>query len=113
MLRRCRLTPTACRDRCTRQIVGRGAEAAGRDHDVDPFDGRLEDRDVVSEAVADRGVERHVDAEFGESFGEPLRVRIEALAGDDLVADGDNFCTHRQNSPSCLRESYGLRTRLR
>ena len=48
-----------------RQIVERGAQAAGRDHQFDAVEGAAEGVAHVVVLVADHGFARHVDAQAG------------------------------------------------
>ena len=81
-------------DRVAREVVGRGAEAAGADDDLRPIDRRAEHGDVVFQVVADGRVEGDRDADLAQPLAEPLAIGVQPLAAGQLVANGNDFGTH-------------------
>ena len=84
--------------RLARQIVGRRAKSAGGQDHVGPGDRLAKHLDAGRQFVADGGMIEHADAQLLEPLAEPLGVRVERLAADDFVADGDDFGIHGQSS---------------
>ena len=83
-------------DRLAGEIVGRRAQPAGATHEVGPVDRRPKHGHVRLQFVADRGVKHHVDAQLREPLGEPLAVGVQPLPAGKLVADRNDFRTHRR-----------------
>src|ERR1039458_5559990 len=81
------------RIRSARAAAG-GAEAAGENQDGRAAHGLAHLGAQAVAAVADDALGDHFDAELVQLSGEVERVGIDAIAGEHLAADGDDFGVH-------------------
>ena len=81
-------------DGFAREIVQRGAQAAGRDHQFDAVERAAEGVANVVVLVADHGFAGDGDAQMVEPLGEEKRVGIDAVGREQFRADGDDFSLH-------------------
>ncbi len=92
-----------------RQVVLRGAKAAGEEDQPGPAGGDVEGADVGVEVVGDGGVPADGDPDLGEAAAEPLAVGVEVLAAGQFTADGEDFAFHGAGAWGRARSYYRIR----
>ena len=92
------LRPSSVGHGFARQIVQRGAQAAGRDHQLDAVERAAEGVANVVVLIADDGFAGHGDAEMVEPLGEEKRVGIDAVGREQFRTDRDDFSLHAWES---------------
>ena len=66
--------------------------------------------DIVLQAVAYGRVVGYRKAQLDKSLANPLRVSIQPLTGNQLIADSYNFCTH-SISANFLQPQFSVETK--
>src|SRR6185436_7141586 len=77
-----------------RQVIDRGAQSAVDDHGVGPLAGQPEGAQQVLAVVADRRLPLDGQADVLELLAHVGEVRVDDLAGEDLVARADDLDPH-------------------
>jgi hypothetical protein len=90
------------RNRLTRDVVGRAAEPSRDDDDVGLVRLAPHEPGDRLNLVRHGGDQPYEDAEPFEPAGEPRRVRVFDVAGDDLVADGHNGRSRMPAHPASM-----------
>ncbi len=81
-------------ERLFRDVVFRGAEAAGDDHRVGGAQGTLYGLSDLPPVVAHGEFPYHGESRFVQPCGDPCRIGVDDLSDEDFVADGDDLCFH-------------------
>src|SRR6202044_2785980 len=77
-------------NRLARDVVGRAAQAARHDQEVDAWPFALQYLDDAVELVGSGRDQNNTTAERLETLGEPRRVCVRRVAGHELVADSQD-----------------------
>ena len=83
-----------CSHRLAGDVVGRAAQAARHDQEVDARPLSLQHLDDAAQLVGNRCDQNDTNAERLQPLGEPRRVRVRRVAGHELVADGEDRSSH-------------------